>query len=304
MSQTSDSDSVHHDTAPLIVSEFRELADRIGNIEFKPLSAGALEPLDEVGAVQYQGIKRQAGLLTERAVKLGYLESVPGMKALLRWRFEGEPHPDPNPIRKYWERGSYELFADLVGLSSQRIVRVVSDDDRTTWKVHPEDQHTILPKAFAELIPPDQYDLQQGCFSRDPHIAKRFQAEHPKERMRRFAAGCNLLATLIQLENAARRSTVPKAASAPDEARQKGRIAHPPVALPIEAKALAVLAHEPGLTKAEIARRIGCSRQHLYKCSMFLSAYNIAEDSARRTLPRGTKDKESGAVEAEDPDSL
>ena len=68
-------------------------------------------------------------------------------------------------------------------------------------------------------------------------------------------------------------------------------------AMSAEDKALGVFASNQSLPLAEVARRAGCTRQHLYKCDRFMQAYRLYRASARDACPRGMKDAD-GSIEA------
>jgi hypothetical protein len=72
-----------------------------------------------------------------------------------------------------------------------------------------------------------------------------------------------------------------------------------PGALSKEAKALAALADHPRWTDEQIAQAAGCNRQSLYRMKKFVAAKRLLK-AGRDTLPAGTKDGETGEVQAWD----
>lgn len=76
-----------------------------------------------------------------------------------------------------------------------------------------------------------------------------------------------------------------------------------PKALSVESRALATLVShgEARSTLAAIAKEVGCSRTHLYKCSHFMKAWKIRQESqtasARVRISRGSKGAD-GRIEA------
>ncbi len=74
-----------------------------------------------------------------------------------------------------------------------------------------------------------------------------------------------------------------------------------PTDLTGESKALALLIQNPEWTKMKIASEVPCARPTLYKWPRFMKACELLE-SGRHDVPKGTKDRESGIVEAWDAD--
>lgn len=98
-----------------------------------------------------------------------------------------------------------------------------------------------------------------------------------------------------QLTGSQQMTTAPERAQSPVVAVHR----KPAKALSKEARALAALADHPDWTDEQIAGAAGCNRQSLYRMKKFVAAKEVLR-GGKRLMPKGSKNGETGDVEAWD----
>ena len=104
------------------------------------------------------------------------------------------------------------------------------------------------------------------------------------EKTERYALACEVLANIIEAA---------RPIAAPSEADTR-----PPDLTP-EETALALLVKHPDWTDTQIAQTVPCNRRTLYKWERYRQAREALK-SGRASTPTGSKDSETGSVEAWD----